>query len=109
MAPPASTASLKGGAPAPASPALASKPGWGGQHTMKQGESLYGIARKHNVSLAELQRVNGITSPTSVRAGTVLSVPGSAGADAAPTRAATAPSAPPRAAQAGAAGATSRG
>ena len=100
MAPPASTASLKGGAPAPASPALASKPGWGGQHTMKQGESLYGIARKHNVSLAELQRVNGITSPTSVRAGTVLSVPGSAGADAAPTRAATAPSAPPRAAQA---------
>ena len=52
---------------------------------MKQGESLYGIARKHNVSLAELQRVNGITEPTSVRAGTVLSVPGSAGADAAPS------------------------
>lgn len=95
--PPAATASLKAAAPAPASSALASKPGWDGRHTMKSGESLYGIARKYNVSLAELQRVNGITSPTSVRAGTVLSVPGGATAEPAAARAPVA-AAPPRAA-----------
>lgn len=50
--------------------------GWEGRHTLKPGESLYGIARQHGVTLAELQRVNGITEPTRVRAGTVLSVPG---------------------------------
>ena len=60
--------------------------GWEGRHTLKPGESLYGIARQHGVSLAELQRVNGITEPTRVRAGTVLSVPGSSGADAASQR-----------------------
>jgi murein DD-endopeptidase MepM/ murein hydrolase activator NlpD len=62
--------------------------GWEGRHTLKAGESLYGIARQHGVTLAELQRVNGITEPTRVRAGTVLSVPGSAPApDPAPARA----------------------
>ena len=62
--------------------------GWEGRHTLKAGESLYGIARQHGVALAELQRVNGITEPTRVRAGTVLSVPGSApAADPAPARA----------------------
>ena len=38
------------------------------------------------MTLAELQRVNGITEPTTVRAGTVLSVPGSADASAQPRR-----------------------
>ena len=62
--------------------------GWEGHHTLKAGESLYGIARQHGVTLAELQRVNGITEPTRVRAGTVLSVPGSAPpADLAPSHA----------------------
>src|SRR5262245_10615432 len=62
--------------------------GWEGRHTLKAGESLYAIARQHGVALAELQRVNGITEPTRVRAGTVLSVPGSApAADPAPARA----------------------
>ena len=50
--------------------------GWEGRYTLKPGESLYSIARQHNVSLAELQRVNGIAEPTRVRAGTVLYVPG---------------------------------
>jgi len=64
---------------APASPPAAQlSPGWGGRHTLRPGESLYGIARQHGVSLAGLQRVNGITEPTRVRAGTVLSVPGNA-------------------------------
>jgi murein DD-endopeptidase MepM/ murein hydrolase activator NlpD len=62
--------------------------GWEGRHTLKAGESLYGIARQHGVSLAELQRVNGITEPTRLRPGTVLSVPGAAPtADLAPSRA----------------------
>ena len=60
-------------APPPAAPAA--KKGWQGQHTMKAGESLYGIARQHGVTLAELQRVNGIREPTRVRVGAVLTVP----------------------------------
>jgi len=50
--------------------------GWGGRYTMKNGDSLYGIARQHGVTLEELKRANGITDPTKVWAGTVLSVPG---------------------------------
>jgi murein DD-endopeptidase MepM/ murein hydrolase activator NlpD len=50
--------------------------GWDGRYTMNPGDSLYAIARQHRVSLAELQRVNGISDPTKVRAGTVLHVPG---------------------------------
>jgi murein DD-endopeptidase MepM/ murein hydrolase activator NlpD len=76
--------------PASAPTALAAKPGWEGRHTVAPGESLYGIARKYNVALAELQRVNGITSPISVRMGTVLSVPARA---AAPATAAAPPAA----------------
>ena len=62
----------------PPAPPRRGDAGWEGRHTMKAGESLYGIARQHGVSLAELQRVNGITEPTAVRAGTVLAVPGTA-------------------------------
>ena len=72
--------------------------GWEGRHTLKPGESLYSIARQHNTTLAELQRVNGITEPTRVRAGTVLSVPGTAPASTEPAAERT-PPAPPRAAQ----------
>ncbi len=53
-------------------------PGWDATHTMRSGESLYGIARQYKVTLAELQRVNGITEPTRVRIGAVLKVPGEA-------------------------------
>ena len=62
--------------PAPAVSAAASPGSWEGQHTMKAGESLYGIARQYKVALPELQRVNAITEPTKVRIGTVLRVPG---------------------------------
>ena len=70
----------------------------GGTPHLKAGESLYSIARQHGVTLAELQRVNGITEPTRVRAGTVLSVPGTRRA---PSRAVAerTPAAAPRAAQ----------
>ena len=72
-------------APAPAPVAPAAPPaasvaagGWDGQHTMKAGELLYGIARQYKVALNELQRINAITEPTKVRIGTVLRVPGRA-------------------------------
>jgi murein DD-endopeptidase MepM/ murein hydrolase activator NlpD len=68
----------RGAGPPLAAAAPVPTAGWEGRHTLKAGESLYGIARQHGVALAELQRVNGITEPTRVRAGTVLSVPGSA-------------------------------
>jgi murein DD-endopeptidase MepM/ murein hydrolase activator NlpD len=76
-------------APEPAGPASPSQspgaavPGeWVGSHTIKSGESLYGIARQYRVSLAELQRVNGIDTPLRVKVGTTLKVPGTAAASA---------------------------
>jgi murein DD-endopeptidase MepM/ murein hydrolase activator NlpD len=69
--------------PAPAASAAAPG-GWEGEHTVKAGESLYGIARQYKVGLAELQRINAITEPTKVRVGTVLRVPGRAQAAASP-------------------------
>jgi murein DD-endopeptidase MepM/ murein hydrolase activator NlpD len=78
----------RAGAPPPPAATPVPTAGWEGRHTLKAGESLYGIARQHGVSLAELQRVNGITEPTRLRTGTELSVPGSApAADVAPPRA----------------------
>jgi murein DD-endopeptidase MepM/ murein hydrolase activator NlpD len=72
--------------------------GWEGRHTVRNGESLYGIARQYGVPIAELQRVNGISEPTRVRAGTVLQVPGHAAAAAPPrvVQGSTAPPAQPR-------------
>jgi murein DD-endopeptidase MepM/ murein hydrolase activator NlpD len=74
--------------PPPQAAAPVATAGWEGRHTLKSGESLYSLARQHGVTLAELQRVNGITEPTRVRAGTVLSVPGAATASAEPAPAA---------------------
>jgi murein DD-endopeptidase MepM/ murein hydrolase activator NlpD len=81
-------------APPPATAPIATA-GWEGRHTLKAGESLYSIARQHGVALAELQRVNGITEPTRVRAGTVLFVPGNT--EPAPAVAERIPAATPRA------------
>jgi murein DD-endopeptidase MepM/ murein hydrolase activator NlpD len=57
---------------------------YGGTYTMRGGESLYGIARAHGVTVAELQRVNGISNPRNVRVGTVLKVPGGGASEPAP-------------------------
>ncbi|KAB2911054.1 MAG: M23 family metallopeptidase, partial [Hyphomicrobiaceae bacterium] len=78
--------------------------GWDGRYTMKTGDSLYAIARRHKVTLNELQRVNGISDPTKVRVGTVLQVPGAGESTAEPATppASTAPPAtPPRVVQQG--------
>ena len=58
---------------APAAPAaeVAEAPGdWNGTHTVKQGESLYAIARENKVKLAELERYNGIADSRKVKPGT---------------------------------------
>jgi murein DD-endopeptidase MepM/ murein hydrolase activator NlpD len=54
---------------------------YGATYTVRPGDSLYGIARAHNVKFAELQQVNGITDPRRVKPGVVLRVPGRGGND----------------------------
>jgi murein DD-endopeptidase MepM/ murein hydrolase activator NlpD len=76
-APPAEDRVAKYAPPAPPSPQPAAQapPGWEGRYVMKNGDSLYGIALQHRVTLEELKRANGITDPTKVWAGTVIFVP----------------------------------
>ena len=70
-------------------PAGESPPGWEGRYTMRNGDSLHGIALRHRVTVEELKRANGITDPTKVWAGAVLNVPPQ------PDAAAAAPMPPP--------------
>ena len=51
-------------------------------HRLKQGETLYSLARDYGVSLDALIRRNGITDPSSLSVGTRLYIPG--GSPAAP-------------------------
>lgn len=62
-------------APAAQTDAPADDSGWTGSYTVARGDSLYAIARKHNVRLNELERANKITDPRRVKPGTVLKVP----------------------------------
>jgi murein DD-endopeptidase MepM/ murein hydrolase activator NlpD len=66
-------------------PAGESPPGWEGRYTMRNGDSLHGIALRHRVTVEELKRANGITDPTKVWAGAVLNVPAQPDSAAAPT------------------------
>ncbi len=66
-------------APVPAAPAAE----WGGSYAVKSGDTLYGIAIAHKVSVAELQRQNGM-SDTKLKPGQSLKIPGSADAAATP-------------------------
>lgn len=64
------------------------------RHRIAKDETLWRIARRYGVDLAELARHNGIADPTAVRAGTWLDIPsGGVGEDATPPPV----SAPPRA------------
>jgi murein DD-endopeptidase MepM/ murein hydrolase activator NlpD len=67
-------------APSPVVATTGAGSDWQGVHTIASGESLYGIARKYNVKVAELQEVNGIASVTRIRPGTVIKVPGNGAA-----------------------------
>ncbi len=84
--------------PQPVAPIAASEPapdsgasGWTGTHTVTPRDSLYAIAKRYNVRVAELQEVNGITHPNKMRAGTVLKVPGSRAAGEIPVAQASEP------------------
>lgn len=47
----------------------------GRTHTVKPQESLYGIAKKYNVTLEALQRANGINDAKKISQGAVLKIP----------------------------------
>lgn len=65
-------------APPASRPVPARVAGWSGSYTIKTGDSLYLVARRHKVSLADLETANAISNPRRVRPGTVLRVPGPA-------------------------------
>ena len=60
-------------------PVVTASAEWAGSYTVKPGDSLYAVAKAHKVTLADLQRVNGISDPTKVRPGVTLKVPGAKG------------------------------
>jgi murein DD-endopeptidase MepM/ murein hydrolase activator NlpD len=70
--------------PRPAPPvtvaAVPPPPDWTGSYTIKAGDSLYNVARQNRVKLDDLQRYNAIADVRRVKPGTVLKVPGVAGA-----------------------------
>lgn len=78
---------------------------WGGTYEVQRGDSLYKIARSHDIRVAELQSANSIDNPRQLKPGMVLRVPGSgSGSGAGNTVAAatpdvrtpSSPAAPPR-------------
>lgn len=76
---------------AAAEPAMESAPAipaedWRGRYEVQTGDSLYRIARQHDVRVADLQRANGIANPRQLKPGMTLRVPSSA--DASPSFAA---------------------
>lgn len=62
----------------------------GGAYTVSSGETLYGVARKHNVSAAALRQANSLTDDN-LKIGQTLRIPGGAAAPAAKTVVAAAP------------------
>lgn len=61
------------GAPAPR-PAMAG-PGGGAMITVSKGDTLYGLARRHNVTVDALMRANNLTPDYKIRAGQSLIIP----------------------------------
>jgi membrane-bound lytic murein transglycosylase D len=49
----------------------------GGRYRVKRGESFYSIAASHHITVAALQRSNPGISPRSLRAGSLIRIPGS--------------------------------
>ena len=47
----------------------------GRTHTVKEGETAWGISRKYNVDVNELLRVNGISNPSTMAVGRELTIP----------------------------------
>jgi len=53
--------------------------GGGGTHTVRAGETLWGIAQMHGTTVAILQQLNGMGSSTVISVGQVLILPGGTG------------------------------
>jgi murein DD-endopeptidase MepM/ murein hydrolase activator NlpD len=60
-------------------PATDAPADWTGSYTLKPGDSLYAVARQHNVKVADLERYNGISDVRKVKPGATLKLPASAG------------------------------
>jgi LysM repeat protein len=48
-------------------------------YTVEPGDSLFGIAERFSLNMAELMNINGITDPDRVDAGQVLKLPAATG------------------------------
>jgi murein DD-endopeptidase MepM/ murein hydrolase activator NlpD len=90
----APSAELAGRPAEPSIPVAEAPANWTGSYVIRQGDSVYAVARRFNVKPAELQRYNGITDVRKVKPGTVLKMPASAGAQVA-ANGATQTDAPP--------------
>ncbi len=51
------------------------------RHTVKQGETLYGISRQHNITVAEIEKANLFLQNSSLHPGMELCIPGKAVSD----------------------------
>ena len=69
-----SVATATGTAPAPR--ASVAPVASGGTHTVATGETLYSISRRYGVTVEALSNQNGISSPSQLRVGQRLSIPG---------------------------------
>ena len=63
---------------APVTPAPAPTPSSPSYYTVKKGDTLYGISRKHGISVAQLRQWNSLGSSNLIRQGDQLKVNGSA-------------------------------
>ena len=92
VAVPRPTAGKAPAAPAAKTPTTAAKtaaPAPGGTHTVVKGETLFSIARRYNMSPAELAKLNGLSTDAGVRLGQKLVVSGDDAGDNTPTPAVT--------------------
>ena len=48
----------------------------GATHTIKKGDTLYSLAKRHKTSVSRLMAANGIKDPTKLRVGQRLTIPG---------------------------------
>jgi LysM repeat protein len=74
-APRSSSSSASSGSSSKSSGSTAKSSGGGTKtYTVKKGDTLYGIAKKNNMSLNDLLKMNGLTAKSTIHAGKKLKV-----------------------------------
>lgn len=68
-------------------------PSGGARHTVAPGETLGAIARRYSVNAADIMRANGISDPRRLRAGAVITIPGTSAASETPAESVPPPAA----------------